>query len=118
MLLSFLLINTTSTISPSANSTAYSTPQMASTKRTYPVPYNAGTQVQVVSYNNINSYNALEQGQLVSYNDNNGYDIENPLGQGQSVSYNDNSSYDIDYSFLEDTLDSVIDYEVFQVIFE
>jgi hypothetical protein len=92
--------------------------QNVSTKRTYPVPYNAGKQVQVVSYNNINSYNTLGQGQSVSYNDNNGYDIENPLGQGQSVSYNDNRSYDIDYSFLEDTLDSVIDYEVFQVIFE
>ena len=56
--------------------------------------YNAGKQVRVVSYNNINSYNTL--------------------GQGQSVSYNDNSSYDIDYSF--DTLDSVIDYEVFIII--
>ena len=97
----------TSTISPSANNIVDSTPQMAYTKRSYPVPtskmcknksYNAGKQVRVVSYNNINSYNTLGQGQLVSYNDNNGYDV--------------------DYAFLEDTFDSVIDYEVFQVIFE
>ena len=109
-----------------SNNIVDSTPKMASTKGIYPVAtskmyknksYNAGKQVRVVSYNNINSYNTLGQ-QPVPYNDNNGYDIENPLGQGQLVSYNDNSSYDIDYSFLEDTLDSVIDYEVFQVIFE
>ena len=95
------------TIPSMSNNIVDSTPKMASTKRIYPVAtskmynnksYNAGKQVRVVSYNNINSYNTL--------------------GQGQSVSYNDNSSYDIDYSFLEDTLDSVIDYEVFQVIFE
>ena len=90
--------SSTSTIPSSVNNTTYSIHKNVSTKRTYPVPYNAGKQVRVVSYNNINSYNTL--------------------GQGQSVSYNDNSSYDIDYSFFEDTLDSVIDYEVFQVIFE
>ena len=95
------------TIPSMSNNIVDSTPKMTSTKRIYPVAtskmysnksYNTGKQVRVVSYNNINSYNTL--------------------GQGQSVSYNDNSSYDIDYSFLEDTLDSVIDYEVFQVIFE
>ena len=103
------------------------------------ISYNPGKQTQCVNYNNINNtYNTRKQGQLVSlntvsdydiqnppeqcqtisYKDNNGYDIENPLEQKQLLSYNNNNSYDIDNSFLEDTLDYAIDYEVFQVIFE
>ena len=90
-----------------SNNIVDSTPKMASTKRIYPVAtskmynnksYNAGKQVRVVSYNNINSYNTL--------------------GQGQSVSYNHNSSYDVDYAFLKNNSDYAIEYEVFQVIFE